>query len=153
MAQRALRESLEAGALVAVLGAALWATGQPFVFPSLGPTAFVLARRSGGATARRVIGGHGCGVAAGLLSYHLLGGGQVLTALLPALSVSGLRLAASAALSVALTVGGMRATRAVHGPACATTLIIALGLLPSLEDAAVIMVAVTLMWGAHRAVR
>jgi hypothetical protein len=47
----------------------------------------------------------------------------------------------------------MRATRAVHGPACATTLIIAPGLLPSPADGAVIMAAVALMFGAHRAGR
>ena len=39
--------------LLGVLGGILWATGRPFVFPSLGPTAFVLAlrprQRGGGA--------------------------------------------------------------------------------------------------------
>jgi hypothetical protein len=40
--------SLSAGLLFAVLGAVAWVTGQPFIFPSLGPSAFVLAfeRRS-----------------------------------------------------------------------------------------------------------
>lgn len=150
---RALRVGVEAGLQVALLGGALWATGLPFVFPSLGPTAFVLATRSGTAPAREVLGGHLCGVAAGLLAYHTLAPGLALTDALGPLSEGGLRLAASGALSVALTAGAMVRLRAVHGPACATTLIVALGVLPGLREAVVILAAVAGMYGAHVASR
>lgn len=46
--RRRLGTSLYAGLVFTVLGLVAWATGRPFVFPSLGPSAFVLAfdRRS-----------------------------------------------------------------------------------------------------------
>ena len=47
-----------AGLLFTVRGAIAWASRQPFIFPSLGPTTFVLAfdRRSERTHARRVVG-------------------------------------------------------------------------------------------------
>jgi hypothetical protein len=63
-----------AGALLAVTGVVAWATGTPFVFPSLGPTAYLLASqrtRDRGALAR-VVAGHAVGVVAGLGAYHAL---------------------------------------------------------------------------------
>jgi len=41
--RRRLGTSLYAGLFFTVLGLVAWATRQPFVFPSLGPSAFVLA--------------------------------------------------------------------------------------------------------------
>ena len=93
------------------------------------------------------------GVAAGLLAYHALAPGLAITDTLGPLSEGGLRLAASGALSVALTAGAMVRLRAVHGPACATTLIVALGVLPGLREAVVIVAAVAGMYGAHVASR
>jgi hypothetical protein len=50
--------SLYAGLLFTVLGVIAWGSGQPFVFPSLGPTAFVLAfdRQSERTQNRRIVG-------------------------------------------------------------------------------------------------
>lgn len=153
MVRDAVRTGLEAGLLIALLGLIVWATGQPFVFPSLGPTAFALALRTPEqTTARRVIGGHGCGVVVGLFVYHSLAEGLVITAEHVPLSTDGLWLSASAALSVAGTAAAMLLTRTSHAPACATTLIIALGLLPDVSDGAIILLAVTLLFAAHRAV-
>ena len=45
----------------------------------------------------------------------------------------------------------MALTDTRHAPACATTLIVSLGLLPSLADAAVIAVGVFTLWLASRA--
>ena len=39
MNRRRVGTSLYAGFLFAVLGAVAWASGQPFIFPSLGPSA------------------------------------------------------------------------------------------------------------------
>lgn len=148
--QKVLRVSVEAGLLIGALGAVLWATGRPFVFPSLGPTAFLLALRSKTYSPREVIGGHLVGVVGGLTAYFLLADGLVLTALPPAGSWAAARLTGSAALSVALTAGGMLLTRTVHGPACATTLIVSLGLLSTLLDGLVIVAAVAILYGVHR---
>jgi hypothetical protein len=49
---------------------AAWATGRPFIFPSLGPSAFALAVGEDVVTARRMIGGHAVGITSGLLAYH-----------------------------------------------------------------------------------
>ena len=144
----ALRVGVSAGLQMALLGGVLWVTGLPVVFPSLGPTAFVLATRP--ATARDVLGGHAWGVAAGLLAYHVLAPGLTVTGLAP-LSVDGLRLAASATAAVAATVWAMVRTQTVHGPACATTLIVALGVLPHVWQGGVILAAVALMYAGHAA--
>lgn len=68
--------SLHAGLLMAILGIIVWVTGRSFVFPSLGPSAFVLAYRPRAQlSARKVIGGHFFGVVVGLLTYKLLADG------------------------------------------------------------------------------
>ncbi len=138
--------------MIAALGVILWLTGRPFVFPSLGPTAFMLALRPRQHPAREVIGGHLWGVSAGLLSYHLVAGGLTLGSMPAAWSLEAVRLTGSAVLSVALTAGAMVATRTVHAPACATTLIVSLGLLPLLTDGLLIMIGVAFLYGLHRAI-
>lgn len=138
-----------AGLLLALLAAVAWATGSPFVFPSLGPSAYALATDGEGELdGRRVIGGHAVGVVAGLVSYHLLAAGATLAALPPAHSTATLGLAASGTLSVALTAAGMEWTDTRHAPAAATTLIVALGLLSTPLEGAIILVAVTLLYAA-----
>ena len=123
------------------------AEGRPFLFPSLGPTAFALAFQPGQHQARDVLGGHLCGVLGGLIAYTAIADGTVLTALPPAQSEAAARMAGSGVLSVGLTTAGMLGTRAVHAPACATTLIVSLGLLPTLQDGALIVASVTLLYG------
>lgn len=153
MVTRALVVSAYAGVLVAITGVIAWATGRPFLFPSLGPSAYVLATARGGetVTARRVLGGHLVGVLGGLFAYHLLADGLVITAVTPAFALDQLRLAASAILSVVLTTAGMILTETVHPPACATTLIVSLGLLSSFIEGGIIMLSVGVIFGAHTA--
>ncbi len=151
--ERILYSGAVAGGLVALLGGVCWVTGEPFVFPSLGPTAFALALRPEFQRSRAVIGGHFCGVLAGLVAYYLLANGIDLMALPAPGSWAGLRLAASAALSVGLTTGAMIATKTVHSPACATTLIVSLGVLSRPVDGVIIMGAVTLLYGFAVTVR
>jgi hypothetical protein len=107
---------------------------------------------SKGNRARQVIGGHLIGVVSGLIAYHMLARGLNLAALAPALSGGGLRIVASGVVSVGLTTWIMLATRTTHAPACATTLIVSLGVLPSLPDAALIMAAVLCMLLVHQLV-
>ncbi|ELY64831.1 hypothetical protein C492_04845 [Natronococcus jeotgali DSM 18795] len=49
-----------------------------------------------------------------------------------------------------LTVGGMLATDTRHPPACATTLIVSLGLLSTFREGVLMIVAVVLLVAAHR---
>lgn len=153
MEQRTLRISLQAGAYIALLGLVAWGAGRPFIFPSLGPTALALTLSPKENSARTVLGGHLCGAVSGLLAYHALASGLVITDMHTPLSMDSLWLAASGALSVMLTTAGMLLTRTVHSPACATTLIISLGLLPSMSDGGIIMTAVVILYGIHGMLR
>jgi CBS-domain-containing membrane protein len=128
--RRRVGTSLYTGLIFSVLGVIAWGSGQPFIFPSLGPTAFVLAfnRQSDRTQSYRVIGSHLIGGLAGLSAWVVVATGASITVTSP-LSVDGFRLAASATTSVMLTSWAMIATDTVHPPACATTLIVSLGLL------------------------
>ncbi len=129
---------------IAIMAAAAVVTGQPFIFPSLGPTAFLLffTPTSPPASPRNTICGHAIGAGAGYLSLVVFG----LTDAAPALatSVTWGRVGA-AALSLGLTSGLMVWARVPHPPAGATTLIVSLGILREPEQLAVLMVAVALL--------
>jgi len=86
-----------------------------------------------------------------LLAWSLLGGQVAITATPPPLSTAGLGLAASATLSIMLTSWAMIATDAVHPPACATTLIVSLGLLSTARQVGIIVVAVAILVGVNAA--
>lgn len=60
MTRQAVRTGLHAGVLLAVTGVVAWVTGTPFVFPSLGPTAYLLASQRTRNRGRlgRVVAGH-----------------------------------------------------------------------------------------------
>ena len=147
------RAGAHAGLLLAVTGVAAVLTGHPFLFPSLGPSAYLLATAPSAAVThpRNVFGGHAVGVVAGLLATNLLSPGLVMIEPTAPLSPTMLRLAASAVLSVALTTGGMLATGYEHAPACATTLIVALGLLSTPTEGAIVLGAVLVLLAADAA--
>lgn len=129
---------------IALMAVAALVTRAPFVFPSLGPTAFLLfyTPRAPAASPRNTIFGHLIGALAGWLSLVIFG----LTAAPPALSagVDWPRVGA-AALSLAATSFLMVLLRVPHPPAGATTLIVSLGLLPHLWQLGVLMLAVILL--------
>ncbi|MDS0220011.1 HPP family protein [Haloarcula sp. S1AR25-5A] len=143
--------SLYAGVLFVVLGVLAWATGQPFIFPSLGPSAFILAfQRDRDRTGLvSVVVSHLIGAIAGLVAYSLLASGVSLVADPTAFSMAGLRLVASATLSIIVTSWGMIATDTVHAPACATTLIVSLGLLSTPPQVATIVAGVGVLVAFH----
>lgn len=151
MDYRRLGTSLYAGLLFTVLGLIAWISGEPFIFPSLGPSAFILAFEWEGARTRtdRVVGSHAIGAIAGLIAYGLLAAGVSLTITPPPGSTEGLRLTISGILSIVLTSWGMIATKAIHPPACATTLIVSLGLLSTPRQVAIIVISVIVLVGFH----
>jgi CBS domain-containing membrane protein len=102
------------------------ATGTPFVFPSLGPTAFLFFfdPRAPSASPHHAVIGHAIGIACGygaLLLFGLEHAGSAMT-----VGVDARRVLA-AALSLAATGALMILLEAAHPPAGATTLIISLG--------------------------
>jgi CBS-domain-containing membrane protein len=129
---------------IAAMAFVAYVTGEPFVFPSLGPTAFLLfyTPLQPASSPRNTLGGHAIGAAAGYLALVVFG----LTDAAPALAteVTGARVGA-AALSLGLTSGAMVWARVPHPPAGATTLIVSLGILREPEQLAVLMVAVALL--------
>ncbi len=139
--------------LMLLPGLLAWLYGRPLIFPSLGPSALAMVLDEEENRARQVLGGHLIGVMSGLIAYHLLARGLTLAALSPPLSADGLRLVASGVASIALTTGAMSAMRTIHAPACATTLIVSLGVLPGFVDGILIMAAVLSMFIVHRLVR
>ena len=154
MDRRHIGTSLYSGLLFAVLGVIAWVSGQPFVFPSLGPSAFILAFEWWGkrTLAYRVVGSHLIGGVAGFLAHSLLASGVSLTPPADPLSAAGLALALSGVVSVVLTSWGMIATGTVHAPACATTLIVSLGLLSTPLQVAIIVASVMVLVGFHACV-
>ena len=141
------KQAGRAGALLSALGAVVWLSGLPFLFPSLGPTAYLFATRPSApeSAVRRVLAGHAIGVVAGLAAYHTIGGGVVITASMGPGTMGGLRLAASGVLAVALTTAGMTITDTAHAPACATTLIVGLGILSTPVQAVIMLLAVVVL--------
>lgn len=129
---------------IGIMAATAFVTGAPFIFPSLGPTAFLLfyTPTAPASSPRNTILGHLVGVGAGYLSLVIFG----LTAAAPALatSVTAGRVWA-AALSLALTSGFMVWLRVPHPPAGATTLIVSLGILREPWQLVVLMAAVVLL--------
>jgi CBS-domain-containing membrane protein len=129
---------------IGLMSVAALVTDAPFVFPSLGPTAFLLffTPLLPAASPRNTLGGHAIGAAAGYLSLVVFG----LTDRAPALveGVAWNRVGA-AALSLGLTSGVMVWCSVPHPPAGATTLIVSLGILREPEDLVVLMVAVALL--------
>jgi CBS domain-containing membrane protein len=129
---------------IGLMSAVAVVTGAPFVFPSLGPTAFLLfyTPTAPAASPRNTLGGHLVGVVAGYVALVVFG----LTERGPALA-EGVHWAnvGAAALSLGLTSGAMVWARVPHPPAGATTLIVSLGILRRPWQLAVLMIAVALL--------
>lgn len=127
-----------------ILAAAAALTGSPFVFPSLGPTAYMLYLNplSPAASPRSCLLGHGLGIVCGF-------GALMVTDLafepdFHAHAVTPARVLA-AALSLSATAAGMVLAKIDHAPACATTLIISLGIITRPTDLLLIEISVLIL--------
>jgi len=111
---------------IGLLSLVALATGTPFVFPSLGPTAFLFFfdPRAPSASPHHAVIGHAIGILCGygaLLLFGLehAGSAMAVGVDLPRVLAAALSLAATGALMILL--------KAAHPPAGATTLIVSLG--------------------------
>jgi len=129
---------------IAILAGVAMVTRTPFIFPSLGPTAFLFFFTPTAVTAspRHTIIGHAIGIACGYGALLLFG----LEHAAPAMQtgVDAARVGA-AALSLASTGALMILCKAAHPPAGATTLIIALGIVTQPLHLVTIEIAVALL--------
>jgi CBS-domain-containing membrane protein len=116
----------------------------PFIFPSLGPTAFLLffTPTSPTASPRHTIYGHAIGILCGYGALWVTGLADAPPAMV--VGVDGARVVA-AALSLASTGALMILLKAAHPPAGATTLIISLGIVTEPFYLLIIEVAVALL--------
>jgi CBS domain-containing membrane protein len=129
---------------IGLLGMLALLTGSPFVFPSLGPTAYLfffspLAEVS---SPRNTIMGHAIGLICGYASFVLAVASSPPFGMNP--GVHGSRLLA-AALSLSATGALMALLRVSHPPAGATTLIVSLGIISQPKELVIIELAVILL--------
>jgi CBS domain-containing membrane protein len=129
---------------IGLLGLLALVTGSPFVFPSLGPTAYLfffspLAEVS---SPRNTILGHTIGLICGYSAF------AAMVAFGPAFATHGgvhLPRVLAAALALSATGVLMVLFRVSHPPAGATTLIVALGIISQPKELIVIEIAVILL--------
>ena len=119
-------------------------SGNPFVFPSLGPTAYLLffSPLNKPSSPRNTIFGHAIAIVCGYAAFMVTGAGaQPFGAhagiFWPRILAAALSLSTTAALMVLLGVS--------HPPAGATTLIISLGIIAKPRELVIIEVAVFLL--------
>ncbi len=129
---------------IALLAAVAMVSGTPFVFPSLGPTAFLFffTPTSPTASPRHTMLGHAIGILCGYGALLLCGLSHAPPAI--ATGVDGPRVLA-AALSLAATGALMILFKAAHPPAGATTLIVSLGIVTRPLHLLLIEVAVAVL--------
>jgi CBS-domain-containing membrane protein len=146
--------SLNSFVTIALLSLLADVTHSPFIFPSLGPTAylFFFAPLGKSSSPRHAILGHAVGLVCGYGAYVVMGSQSFMTM---SLGVVSWREVMAAALSLAATGAVMVLLRISHPPAGATTLIVSLGILTRVEYLVVIEVAVVLLtaqaWVINRA--
>jgi hypothetical protein len=113
---------------IAVLTLLAVLTGVPFIFPSLGPTAYQLffSPHAKASTPHNTLIGHFIGLVCGYAAFRIAGAPESAI-----LAHGGLdwRLVIGAALSLAVTAALMILFDASHPPAGATTLIVSLGII------------------------
>ena len=129
---------------IGILAALAMVTRAPFVFPSLGPTAFLFffSPTSPTASPRHALYGHAIGIACGYAALWMTG----LQHAPPAVSAGvDLHRVLAAAISLSLTGSLMILLKAAHPPAGATTLIISLGIVTRPAYLLLIEIAVGLL--------
>jgi CBS domain-containing membrane protein len=134
---------VNSGLAIAVMAALALATEQPFAFPSLGPTAFLLFYQplAPNAAPRSALFGHLIGVLSGYLALLVFG----LLHTPPNLEAVTWARVGALALALALTLSVMVWLNVPHAPAGATTLIVATGLIRTPLQLTILMAAVVLL--------
>lgn len=140
-----LYASLGEGALILLMGAIALAVRRPVIFASLGPTAYELVEKPLAPSARtyNIIVGHMVGLGAGLFSLWLLAAWNA-----PKVASTGFvtspRLWA-AVLSVVITTAATLSLKASQPASLSTTLLVSLGSMQTIGDAATIAIAVLII--------
>jgi CBS-domain-containing membrane protein len=145
---------LATSALILLVGLIGLGVHRPWLFASLGPTAFLQVETPDHPTSRfyNVVFGHLIGLAAGFLAVVLVRAGND-PSVLTVQYLTTDRVWASV-LAMALTMLGLLLLRAPHPPAASTTLLIALGgFKPTVDNALIVMAGVLIVATAGEALR
>jgi hypothetical protein len=136
---------LAAASLVLAVGLIGWAAGKPWILPSIGPTAYLLAYSPAEPASRfwNIVVGHLGGLLAGFAGVWLTNAWMAPNPLLTG-GISGDRILASV-IALALTLFILSVLRAHHPPAAATTLLVSLGTFNTFGDARQVVYAVALI--------
>jgi hypothetical protein len=136
---------LVSGLLVLVVGAVSLLVGRPWLFPSLGPSAVLAGEMPAHPVTRawNTIVGHFGGLVAGAIGVILAGAASQPVVLVDHVLTPQRVLASVIAIALTGIMGG--ALRASHPPAAATTLLVSLGSLKTIDDAANLMAGVLLL--------
>jgi CBS domain-containing membrane protein len=134
---------VNSGIAIGIMAALAMATHQPFAFPSLGPTAFLLFYQPLGSNAapRSCFFGHLIGALAGYVALVVFG----LTHTPPNLEHVDAARVGALVVALALTLSLMAWLNVPHAPAGATTLIVATGLLRTPSQVGILMLAVVVL--------
>ncbi len=129
---------------ITLSGLLAWGLDEPLVFPSLGATAFLFFETPMAevASIRNTIIGHAVGAAVAFLwlgVFGLVGDPSAITAGFTPERV------ACVALSLSCTGGLLRLLRAAHPPAGATTVIVSIGLLTTLDELLILFAGVVIL--------
>jgi CBS domain-containing membrane protein len=129
---------------IGILALLALVTGNPFVFPSLGPTAYLLffSPLAKASSPRNTILGHAIGLICGSGAFVLTGAGSIPFGGHPGIFWPKIL---AAALSLSATGAFMALLDVSHPPAGATTLIVSLGIIARPRELVVIEVAVFLL--------
>ena len=133
-----------AAGLILFVGFTAYVASEPWLFPSLGPTAYLLASYPDLPTSRsyNCLMGHLVGIVSGFAAVAVFSAWD--SPVVPLNDVSLPRLGA-ATLAIGLTVVLSYLLRCGHPPAAATTLLVSLGALDKAWSPALIMVGVVLL--------
>lgn len=137
---------LASGLLILAVGLSGVAGGQPWLFPSLGPTVFLLVENPQLPSARfyNIVVGHAIGFGAGCLAITILGAENA-PSVLADHRLTLIRVWA-ALVAVVLNMLGVILARASHPPSAATTLLVALGgFKPTWQNALTVIIGVSIV--------
>ncbi len=145
--------TLGEGGLILAVAAIGWATREPLIFASLGPTAYELVEQPHARSARRynVVVGHFIGLASGFFALYILKAWSAPEVLATG-GVSAERLWAVTIAATLTTILTLMA-RAGQPAAIATTLLVAMGAMQSERGALAIVVGVVIVTAIGEPVR
>jgi hypothetical protein len=144
---------LASALLILVTGAVALLVGRPWLLPSLGPTAVLAGEMPAHPVTRawNTIVGHAGGLLAGFTGVVIAGAAAQPTPLVDHVLTPQRVLASVFAIGLTVLVGAL--LRASHPPAAATTLLVSLGSIRTLEDSLNLMAGVLVIAAAAALIR